>query len=516
MGKHLLLYISKLKAQYKLSFTSTFVLGLLVHAYKFLNTLPNHDSVYNFYSSQNTISSGRWLLSVVCGFSSYYDLPWLIGLISVLMLSITAVIIISVLEIEDTGVVLLVSGLLVAFPSITETFFFEFTADGYLAAMVLAAIAVKITAFPSNSFKNYLIASVLICCVCGIYQSYVSFAMIFAICNFIRIMLTKTVDTKACVCWILRQTVLYLCGLILFLIVWKMLLYFEHANVGTNQGIGEMGLNLATIISFIPASVATILRFFLEWNVLEHGWTLYGVLNTLFTFSFFIVCSIAIIKSKIYKKPMQFLILLCSLLAIPFIACMWRLVTPGITYRPMMLGGLVMIYILASVISVHVLPENKANLLGLLLCCIIVNNAVVANISYYYMNNCYEKSYAMASEMMQKIHNLNADTHNMPLVIIGRRGVDAALDLTVKDRAIPLLGNILEKDLLLNEDHIIPFLNNLFDSNIHCASAEVRQNIQHTKEVSSMGIWPQPDSIMLIEDTIVIKISDFSAGEFGG
>ena len=35
----------------------------------------------------------------------------------------------------------IIDGLLVAFPSITETFFFEFTADGYFLAMLLATLA---------------------------------------------------------------------------------------------------------------------------------------------------------------------------------------------------------------------------------------------------------------------------------------------------------------------------------------------------------------------------------------
>ena len=63
-------YQSKVKKEWKTAFKATFLIGLLIHAYKFVNTLPSHDSLYNVYSSQNMAKLGRCFLSVACGFSS--------------------------------------------------------------------------------------------------------------------------------------------------------------------------------------------------------------------------------------------------------------------------------------------------------------------------------------------------------------------------------------------------------------------------------------------------------------
>lgn len=508
MGQRIINKIRFTCWEYKLSFIATIIFGFLVHAYKILNTLPNHDSLYNTYSNQNAIASGRWLLSPACGITSYYDLPWTIGMVSLLILAITAAIIVSIFEIKDMGLILLVSAFTVAFPSITETFFFEFTADGYFVAMLLAVVAVKLTTISCFQKRKLFIASILISCTCGIYQSYISFAMILANCYFVWVLLTKDIQIKECWRWIVQQIVVYVGGLVLFYIIWKLLLFVEQTEVGTNQGVGEMSLGMGTILSAIPASIKSVLMFLVEWNVFEYGWTLYGILNVIFLVVFMIVLAYSIKKSGIYKETQKLLLVLAALAAIPFIACMWRFVTPSISYRPMMLGGLVSIYILAGVFAVQFFSKNACNVVGILLVSIVLNNMIVANISYYYMNQCYEKTYAMGTEIIQRIHMMDADTEEMPLVVIGDRSKEVSLDNTAHGKKIHMLGQLIESDLMFNEEHIVLFIKNVFDSAVHSADLEQRSQVIVADEIDSMGVWPRSDSVRIVENTIVIKISN--------
>ena len=82
------------------------------------------------YFDQNMITSGRWFLSVACGFSSYFTIPWIIGLIGLLWLALTAVALTELLELADPLVIMAVSGLLVSFPALASTFAYVFTMDG--------------------------------------------------------------------------------------------------------------------------------------------------------------------------------------------------------------------------------------------------------------------------------------------------------------------------------------------------------------------------------------------------
>lgn len=178
-------YNKKVKSSWKVTFLSTFIIGLLVHMYKFTNTLLVSDSLFNFYSDQNILGSGRWFLSIACQFNSYFDLPWLIGLFSIIIIAFTAIVIVDIFDVENPIMLILTGGLLVTFPAITQTFYFEFTADGYMLAMLLASLAVRFSMIGDNDLRHLSFSTVCICLSCAIYQAYVSFALVLAICYFI-------------------------------------------------------------------------------------------------------------------------------------------------------------------------------------------------------------------------------------------------------------------------------------------------------------------------------------------
>ena len=136
---------TKIKNTWKIAFLSAFVLGILIHLPVMLSDIPNHDGLSSMYFNQNMITSGRWFLSVACGFSSYFTIPWIIGLIGLLWLALTAVALTELLELADPLVIMAVSGLLVSFPALASTFAYVFTMDGYMMALFLAILAVLFT-----------------------------------------------------------------------------------------------------------------------------------------------------------------------------------------------------------------------------------------------------------------------------------------------------------------------------------------------------------------------------------
>lgn len=99
---------------------------MLIHIYKFT------DTPLNYYSDQNVAGSRRELLSIVYGFSVYFDLPWINDLLYIIFVATTAVVIAQLFDIQGSEESLIASGLLVLFLATTETFLFGFTADGYV------------------------------------------------------------------------------------------------------------------------------------------------------------------------------------------------------------------------------------------------------------------------------------------------------------------------------------------------------------------------------------------------
>ena len=163
------------KREWKLAFLSTFLVGLLCHMPIMLRDIPNHDGLASMYFDQNMITSGRWFLTVACGVSSYYTLPWLIGLLAMLYLGIASALLVEFLEVRQGWAAAVIGGLLAVFPSLASTFAYVFTMDGYMLAVLLAVLAVLLT---KKYRLGFLPGALCLACSLGIYQSYLPFAVL--------------------------------------------------------------------------------------------------------------------------------------------------------------------------------------------------------------------------------------------------------------------------------------------------------------------------------------------------
>lgn len=124
-----LLY-GKIRREWKIAFLSCVLLGLIIHMPMLLSDIPNHDGLDSMYFDQNMITSGRWFLMIACGFSSFYTLPWVIGILGLLFLGCTSAALCELLDVRKAWAVVLVSGLLVSFPALASTFAYVFTLEG--------------------------------------------------------------------------------------------------------------------------------------------------------------------------------------------------------------------------------------------------------------------------------------------------------------------------------------------------------------------------------------------------
>lgn len=522
MGEEILkFYKTKLKREYKVAFISTFVISLLIHLYKFTNTLPNHDSVYNYYSDQNILGSGRWALSLACGISSYYDLPWIIGLLSCIFISLTMVVIVALFKMKNPVLIALSGALIAASPATTETLFFLFTADGYMMAMFLAALGVYFSRIEENRLSRLIFSGVCICISCGIYQAYVSFALILALCYFIDILLQNNHKKEDCFKWVFHQVIIYIISLAVYYVIWKLCMYFSNTVANNYQGISEVGkISVGLLVNGLVSSIKSSILYFVQFNVLKHGFTLYSVLNILFIVTMVVGLIISCMNSGIfYRKWALGLFILCLVAIIPF-ACIWNFTSDSILYRPMMLQSLTLLFIMTALLYERWSISAVKNIVCIFLIVITLNNSIMANISYFYMNLCYERTYAEGLEMMMKIHDFQDKYKFDKIAVVGNRAYNVFLENIDLQKGkiqgstkILILSSNLEKSLLFDSEHTIRFLQATFGLELKSLNLEQRKDLFNTDEVKSMSCWPAGDSITVIDNTLVIKLSDKIEGE---
>ncbi len=125
----------------RLTFLSAVVLGLAAHLYMFANKFTNHDDLNQMFYADYGAASGRWLLPPVLRLDGNLSIPWLIGLLSILLLAGTACVTVSLLRIRQPLGCFAASALMVTFPTVTATFGYMFSADAYFLSLLLAAVA---------------------------------------------------------------------------------------------------------------------------------------------------------------------------------------------------------------------------------------------------------------------------------------------------------------------------------------------------------------------------------------
>lgn len=519
MGLNLLSFLkNKVPKKLKIAFIWTFFISLLIHLYKFTNTLPNHDSLYNYYSTQNVLGSGRWALSIACGITSYFDLPWVIGVFSCLFIALTVAVIVALFKVENPVLIALIGGLLAASVSTTETFFFLFTADGYMIAMFLAALAVYLSRIDENRVLCRVLSGVCICISCGIYQAYLSFSLVLAICYFMYELFQNNHKKKEYYAWIGRQVCIFACSLVAYYVIWKLCMYISGTSASNYQGISEVGtISIGLLLNGMVSSIKTVVLFFLQQNVLEHGFTLYSVLNLIFALFFFGGLVIAIKKSKILSRRWAcFLVLLCLIALVPF-ACIWHFVSDSVGYRVMMLQSLTLPFVFTALIFERWSKKYLKNIAGAFLLLIVLNNALMANISYFYMDLCYERTYADGLEMITEIHDLQNIHEVDKIAVIGNRlaevqwkreNVDIVGGGNGPAGKIHIFSSLIETNLLIDHEHTVPFLNTTYGLELASATKAEQEMLAQTEIVANMPCWPAEGSMCVIDGTLIVKLAN--------
>lgn len=498
MGENIIkFYRFKCKPEWKISFFSTFIIGLITHLYKFTNDIPVMDSFTNSYANQNIIMSGRWFLSIATSISSYFDLVWIIGLLSLLFISLSMVLITEIFKLTNPVLITICGAILVTFPAVTEIFFFSYTADGYMLALLLSCIAVYLTTFDCKIKYRYIISGCCLCLSCAIYQAYIPFALMLSVCYLMYQLLENKHTDKQCTMWCVKQVSLFAVALAAFYALWKILSLIEKVEETSYLGIDKVGtLSVSLIINGFKAMILSLGRFFIEGDSLPEL-TLGTILNVIFIIYFIAIIIISAIKSKIVSNKKKLVLFIACIIALPFCICLWNFVSSEIYLgNARYFHSIAMLYIFAGILFERWTKIKAKNFAGLLLAVIAFNFCLEANISYFLLNKSFQASYATAVSIQTKMQEQEFEN----VIITGKLSYTGS----GKER-IPYLGRGIDYNYMYRESAVVSFFETYFSTKLNVVYGEERATIESSQEVKDMPCWPLEGSMQVIDDTLVIK-----------
>lgn len=496
-----------LKEEWMVGFITTWIVGLLAHAYRFFNFLPIWDSIYNFTGVGSTYTLGRWFLGYAGLITSMFDLPWVNGAFSLFYISIVVILFTEMFEIKNKGMIVLCAAIFVSFPTVVSSFAYMYTADAYLLAFLLATLAVYLT----WCVKKWGTIAGMVCLAfaMGIYQAYATVAIVLVLIYIIRQFVIEKLDFLEAVRKDLKYLGTLVGGAVLYAIILKSTLIRYKITLPSYQGIGSMGI--MSLGQYKAALQKTLYHFRLILGM-EHGVEkhVYSLLNAAALLLIGLILIYLLVRNQVYKKKMSMLASIAAVCLIPVGAYFINFTSPDVQYYTLMEMAVCLIYLLMIIMLLQL--DWKTWISKILkgcgifvLCGLVYYNVINCNIAYFNMNLSYHKSISIAEDVLQRIEQMDEFQNQHDKIVIMGDYNCATENLQIMMPSIMGISN----DSFLNDSyHYTIIWNYCFGVQMEQASYDEMMEIVETDEYKNMSVYPLKGCVEYINGIIVVKMQE--------
>ena len=485
----------------KLSFFSSLIFGLLAHAFVITNKLPNHDDVSYLFSKGETIRSGRWGLELLRFVIPDYSMPWLHGIVSLLLLSISICIIVRVFQLHSRLGIILLSGLIISFPSQIGTFCYMYTSSCYAVAFLLSVLAVREAT--KDGWKHWLLSVILIVLMASVYQAYISITASLLVLLVMQELLQA--DRETATLPILKRGLRYVAILLIGFELYRYSINLSLAII--HSTVNQYSNEAQSMAPSFPEGILVAYRFFFFNLTSRYNMIIVSKTSRLLHFFSLFLSAVGIVWSQIRAKNLRAsLLLVLCLIVLPLSICCLYIVFYWNTIHTLVLYSFFALYVLA-VLAVEAIPQPTVKTARDLLYLAV---AVILGINIFFANRCYlklfleyENAYSLATTLVTQIRSLPG-YHPDDLVVIYPSG-GAALHFapefgTQEEAEHDLMG--IQVQLLTGYTEA-DFISRFIGAEMNIASHEQAMKEITDQDFDRMPVYPADGSVARVEDGLV-------------
>ena len=178
----------KIPKHTRICFLTGMIAGWMTHFYMITHKLVNWDDVNNMSAYGSGDYLGRWFLKYIHPLGGIHSIPAVHGVLFIFFIAVSACLILEIVGIKSTTGAVLVPIVLMTFPSMASTMTFMFMAHTSGMGILMVCFAVYL-------MRKYrygsILCSILLLCVLGTYQSYISFAITLMLMGMINDLINK-------------------------------------------------------------------------------------------------------------------------------------------------------------------------------------------------------------------------------------------------------------------------------------------------------------------------------------
>lgn len=485
----------------------------MAHLYCYVNTLYSHDSLMVYQADDGwQMSLGRFLQPLYWKLRGRITAPFLMGMLSFLWLVLAIILVIKLLEIKRKFDIALICGILSANISVTllNASFIHQT-DNYMLAFLLSVLCVYITV---KYRLGFFVGAVFMACSMGLYQSYFQTAVILFMIFYAKRIFEKYDIFKV---WIggVKSVLSLLMGGGLYYVMFQIALK-KTGNVASTGYNGITGVGKYegfSILSLVKDTYMFVFDSFLNPETY----------NRKLVAGFNLILIVLIVFGVIwiaYKKKLTVwncCILATLLILMPFGMNVVFFISKGMEHS-LMIHSFAFVYVFAIVICEILIQELEKQesivsvvvpwIVPVLVGVVIFNNIIFSNQLYLEKELQYQATLSTMTRLIDRMEQTEGyNPSETPVVLIGNLN-DSSLAME-RNGFVEIcgIGAYSNFGTTYNSAYHWYFEYILGYPIQYADSATTAEYIQR-EDVQKLNAFPATDCCKMIEDVLVVKLSD--------
>lgn len=486
------LWLCRFFAENKVPFLSSFAAGLLAHGYAFTNKLVNHDEVESLFGKGATITSGRWGLELVKTLFPDWSMPWVYGIVSILLISLALCLAVKLLDIRSKPMQAILGMLVLSFPTLTGNFCFMFTSSAYALSFFLAVLSVH--EYLRGGRVHTVLSIVCLVLALSMYQAYISVTASI----FVLLMIARALDGVS-----IRDNVLFglkalaMMAVSIALYYGVCLLVFQFTGAEFNNYVTE---NVTGDVGIIRRVRMAYDAFFYVFSFRNF----YIITSEASRYIHIVLALIAIIGLASAKKLPNVAMAAFLTALLPLSICCMYLIMSNESIHTLVMYSFVTVYMLLAVVLQRLELKPAAivrDLTALLLLCVVLSNVYFANMAYLKMDLQYENAYSFYTSLMAQVKQTEGFDEDTKLALIGKQ--DNLLHQFPELDTELLLGPSRDLVNIYSRENFIKYY---LGFDIPFATEEELAALSGDARIQEMAEYPYDGSVKKIENYMVVKL----------
>lgn len=507
-----------------MAFLVTFLVGFITHIKLIVGLFSNQDGLWEGMQYQKLgawqVALGRWGIVLAERLNNFILIPSVATITAILFISIASVFLIDLLSIKNKISIIITSISMVVGPSVMLTFLYINTSMAYALAFLVSIMSVWFLYRFKSKKIGFIISMLLTIFALSIYQSYIGVVAGLAIMYIVVNILKNNMSIKEALIDVLKMIVIVIVGTILYYIISNIIVKIMGTNFSTYNNADNLSIS-AVFLNAFPMLKTTYVKFFdyyfrdnIIWNTNYRR----DILYTCFYIVLFIIFIARLIKLEKGEKKDK--VLKC-ILTVVLIA-----ILPAALNSINIILGRDCIYEITSTQLILVIPFvlalaeglfelNVLYILGMVVIVPILMTYYIAdNVSYTTIEMTYKQSEYEVLKIMARIESMEEYNNGMKILLAG----------IIDDENAPRYSNLYNfgygvgsNNTVFHGDYAgqkstwIRFLEVVCGTRINMPDDEQYKRIVESDEFKELGIYPDMDSIEVIEDCIVVRLKRFPA-----